>query len=168
MGDTGTIDERRRRERTVGVDKSDDQFRGDAVPVTIVGEPVFALFAGTVLIAQIAVHDHAGFETCFAGIMIGWRAIFTERSPIFTLIHGPEIADAVTGAFFDDGLSVFSDALVCVFVEDSNIGVRIEIAADLRFGQRISIIEGTVRVSFFESEGLFTLVIERNEPCSTL
>ena len=119
------------------------------------------------MIAQFAVLDHASFEVSVARI-IGRGAKFTGRKPVLTFLHGPEIADAVTGAFFDDDLSVLSNAAVCVFVEDSNIGVRIEIAADLRFGQRIRLIEGTVRVSFFESEGLFTLVIERNEPCSTL
>lgn len=71
-----------------------------------------------------------------------------------------EIADAVTGAFFDDDLSVLSNASGCIFVGDSNIGIRIEIAADLRSGQRISFIEGIVGVSFFEREGRFTLVID--------
>jgi len=169
IGDTGTIDDAGRRERVVGVDKSDNQFGRDTVAVTVAGETVFAILgiAEPVLIALFAVFDHASFEVSVARI-IGSGAKFTGRKPVLTFLHGPEIAETVTGAFFDDDLSVFSNAAVCVFVEDSNIGVRIEIAADLRFGQRISFIEGTVKVSFFESEGFFTLVIERNEPCSTL
>ena len=43
IGDTGTIDDAGRRERAVGIDKSDNQFGRDTVAVTVAGETVFAI-----------------------------------------------------------------------------------------------------------------------------